>query len=202
MRVGWVLPRRSPWHNARHCWTLDHITSILRIICGLSANHKPFQGAGGHCQFVIDGTRPPSTTELYVQREERLRVPPPQHTPLPWRTQRRPSVILAHTRFTSSFSLCPFSLSSPLLNSLVCQDSHGSLSRTCDTASFSELARATGLARNLPLSAGAGAAEFVCEFVFIRDTAARAHKCVPGTVRGPVSVAVFLMFGRAFVCNT
>ena len=33
----------------RSCWTLDHITNILRILCGHSANHKPFQGAGGHC---------------------------------------------------------------------------------------------------------------------------------------------------------
>ena len=62
---------------------------------------------------------------------------------------------------------------------------------------------AAGLARNLRLGVGAGAAEFVCEFVFNRDTAARAqknesqHSSGHNREEGAVSVAELLMFGRA-----
>ena len=84
---------------------------------------------------------------------------------------------------------------------------------------------ATGFARNLPLCGGARATEFVCEFVFIRDTADRAQKYVQNSLLGiigrflaallmsrcaPVSQHLsrlvlpvcFLLCGGSFLCHS
>ena len=202
------LPRRSPLHNARHCWTLDHITTNLfrvQAVTVSSSSTAPFQHQPLNCTSKERKTPACATASTHT---------------LPWRTQRRTSVSLAHTRFTSSFTLYTFSLaststihpassgrsscarqpvqrlflSSPLLILWCASILIGSLSRTCDTASFSELARRHNL-RVFRHRIGSQSASQrgsrsrrvrlrVCLHSGHRHQGT--HKCVPNTLRGMI----------------
>ena len=169
-------------------------------------NHKPPQSAGGHRQSSSAAPGPPSTGELYVQDKENARVchrlrRPRFTSSFSLRPSSSPPPLSLSSKSTTppcqqpALVTCPTTSSTPILSiSLLFLQGATILNGLCLAlvtlppfrnwrAGTTRVPFAAGLARNLPLGVVAGAAEFVCEFDFIRDTA-RAQKCVPNTLLG------------------